>query len=173
MAAIGEASSLIALVQLAVQVSREAAELCENFIDAPRQLQAVSGRIIFLRVLLQHLKSARDELSLSETLPTSCREVVGLALQITWTTVIEIQRARNKHNNLCKPGIRLKWALMGKRKTDFLLQSLHKAELELVLAMNLIQWCVLNSKGGTDTANKYKSHGSNNRFIYQQAAIKP
>jgi len=75
----------------------------------------------------------------------SCREVVGQALNLTWNTVIEIQRARNKHIDVCKPGIRLKWAFLGKRNIDSLLQSLHNAELELVLAMNPIQWCVLNS----------------------------
>lgn len=152
MAAIGEASSIIALVQIAVQVAREAAELCENFIDAPSQLQEVSGRTAFLRALLQSLESTQDELSLLETLPMSCREVVGQALQITRTTVIEIQRARNKHTDPYKAGIRLKWALLGKRKTDHLLQSLHNAELELVLAMNLIQWYVLSSIEGNDPA---------------------
>jgi len=143
MAAIGEASSIITLIQTAVQVAREVAELCENFIDAPSQLQAVSGRIAFLRASLQSLESTRDELSLSETHSMSCREAVGQALQITWTTVIEDQKARNKHTYSYKAGIRLKCALLGKRKTDHLLQSLHNAEHELVLAMNLIQWYVL------------------------------
>jgi hypothetical protein len=142
MAAIGEASSVITLVDLAVLVTRETAKLCRDFADAPQQLQAVSRRTTLIRSLLQDLACARDELSLLETLATPCRDVLSQSLRLTWTTVIEIQRARNKYYDAHRPGTRFKWALLGKRTSDHLLQLLHDAELELILAMNLFQWYV-------------------------------
>ena len=121
MAAIGEASLVITLVDLAVQVTRETAKLCRDFADAPQQLQAVSRRTTLIRLLLQDLTSARDELSLLETLATPCRDVLSQSLRLTWATVIEIQRARNKYCDTHRPGTRFKWALLGKRTSDHLL----------------------------------------------------
>jgi hypothetical protein len=154
MAAIGEASSLITLVHFAVQVAPEAAELCQKFKDALRQLHAVSGRTTFLHAMLEDLKSARDEPSVLETLPAPCPSVIAQALRLTWIAVIKIQKACNKHTGVHRAGTHLKWTLLGKKTIDGLFESLHSVEIELILAMNLIQWCVVNPEGFKDATNK-------------------
>jgi hypothetical protein len=103
---------------------------------------------MFLRTLLQELQNIQGPLSLSEAFPASCWAILRQALHLTWTAIIEIQRARNKHTNPHKAGTRLKWAILGKKATENLLQSLQNAELELMLAMNLIQWYILHSGRG-------------------------
>jgi hypothetical protein len=140
------AASISTLLDLTVKLTQSLARFRRDFIDGPKQLATISTRLDFLRRLLQAVQNIKDTVTVdSRQLQEHDWDILSHALHTTSTAVVEIQKAIDRYNPITKRTARLKWAMLGKKTSDDLLNVLQSAEIDLLPALDLFQWFVVFS----------------------------
>ena len=142
MEVLGAVASVSQLIGTLIAVSKSAADLYEDFTDAPKEYQRIKDQLGNLYLRLDEIRSLYNELGDDERLISGqFRSLSKATLSTVCQALAAVQKALRHTPNDTSLGTRLRWALLDRSTMEKLLARLESAEQGLNSLLQILGLC--------------------------------